>query len=139
MTEEQKQLRMALLAADIIELPPVVNKDQIWVRGIALVTKANTRKEYVVVRHEIGDDGKSSAHVINDCGVFRFPIVKVNEVYPYEYVQEDVSYLKTKDDIINFIASELSKDASELKGLTKPKLLQFLKKVLIKRHIKRYG
>lgn len=108
---ESKTLVEALSAAHLSELPkplPATSHETVWLRAIALVTKCNSKRNYIVAHN----DGKGGISVVHDFGSVA-QIRKVDAIYPFEYLSEDyIPPMRNKRDI----ATVLSEAGYEEKG-----------------------
>ena len=109
----RESLINALSWASLREIPEKDNGEHIWIRALALVSKRDGSKAYVA----IAKGKKGEDRIIKDFGSIS-QIVKVEEVYPYSYL--DDSYLptfetKTRQERLNWLSMQRpEEDFSEL-------------------------
>lgn len=98
---KNESLVSALSWAGLSELPPKDTKENVYVRALALVAKSDGSESYVALKKgENGDD-----KIVKDFGSI-FPIAKVKEVYPYNYLDSRFvpeKTLESKEDMVNWL------------------------------------
>lgn len=116
---KNESLTLALSEAALRELPQVYDGENVYVRAIALVRKADGSENYALVRKS--KEGKDI--VCQDFGHMSV-IRQIVEVYPYEFLQERFMPMFDKDDDresrIAYLMSNdtLVKDASEYEKMS---------------------
>lgn len=83
---QNKSLIAALNWACVRELPPVDDKENVWIFALALVAKKDGSKGYVALTK----DKNGESRIVKDFGSTSM-IVKVEEIYPYLYL--DPTYI----------------------------------------------
>ena len=98
---KNESLVSALSWAGLTELPPKDTKENVYVRALALVAKTDGTESYVaLVKDRTGED-----KIVTDFGSI-YPIAKVKEVYPYNFldarfIPSDI--LNNKEDMIAWL------------------------------------
>lgn len=80
----EKSLIDALSYCALRELPPEDKGEDIWISAVVLLTKRNGTKSYAVVQK----DTKGENKILKDFGEVS-PIVKIEKVYPYLYLNSN--------------------------------------------------
>lgn len=109
---KEETLQLALESVGLRSLPKkhTASDRDLWVRGIALVSKCGGIHNYVLVENE------GEAKITRDFGACR-AILKIEEIYPYDFLERiDTPDLRSDNAIITFL-SRNGYNAAEIEAL----------------------
>lgn len=110
-TMEEDSLREALNICMVGELPEPLAKDEvrIWVKGLAKVRKYDNSENWAVVKN----DGSGKPHILNDVGGHMASIVKIMDVHPTMWLDQNMlPTLNKKSDAVRYLSNHDIEGAS---------------------------
>lgn len=129
-TREDTRLA-ALKHSRCASLPDKWDGKSIWIKAIALVTKRNGKKEYVIVKSKTIND----ISIVADFGTTSI-VVKYDEIYPYEFLKSSyIPKLSGKYQIISYICEMTGTSRSLIERMDNTQLKRALIAVAIKTQI----
>lgn len=114
-TKETESLTQMLLESRVSQLPEENDPAKIWVLALVKVLRKTGQKDYVIAEHDFF--GWNEIRVKSEMAGVGI-LAEVESIHPYSYLTAlDMPTVKTKEDIINFLASRTKEDAEYLSSL----------------------
>lgn len=136
-TKETESLTQMLLESRVSQLPEENDPAKIWVLALVKVLRKTGQKDYVIAEHDFF--GWNEIRVKSEMAGVGIP-AEVESIHPYSYLTAlDMPTVKTKEDIINFLASRTKEDAEYLSSLGNDVLKKMLYNVCIKNKASKWG
>lgn len=136
-TKETESLTQMLLESRVSQLPEENDPAKVWVLALVKVLRKTGQKDYVIAEHDFF--GWNEIRVKSEMAGVGI-LAEVESIHPYSYLTAlDMPTVKTKEDIINFLASRTKEDAEYLSSLGNDVLKKMLYNVCIKNKASKWG